>query len=108
MSKLVDATTPAIISKMNEYGKILGINTKAAREFAEALSQSNIKGTEQQLSELEKRRDQLITDIAKQSQLYNKGLVEVVAGMAGEIYTRPASEKEEKAAFENLQKMQKS
>lgn len=107
MSKLVDATTPAIISKMNEYGKILGINTKAAREFAEALSQSNIKGTEQQLSELEKRRDQLITDIAKQSQLYNKGLVEVVAGMAGEIYTRPASEKEEKAAFENLQKMQK-
>lgn len=107
MSKLVDATTPAIISKMNEYGKILGINTKAAREFAEALSQSNIKGTEQQLSELEKRRDQLITDIAKQSQLYNKGLVEVVAGMAGEIYTRPASAKEEKAAFENLQKMQK-
>lgn len=107
MSKLVDATTPAIISKMNEYGKILGINTKAAREFAEALIQSNIKGTEQQLSELEKRRDQLITDIAKQSQLYNKGLVEVVAGMAGEIYTRPASEKEEKAAFENLQKMQK-
>lgn len=107
MSKLVDATTPAIISKMNEYGEILGINTKAAREFAEALSQSNIKGTEQQLSELEKRRDQLITDIAKQSQLYNKGLVEVVAGMAGEIYTRPASEKEEKAAFENLQKMQK-
>lgn len=107
MSKLVDATTPTIISKMNEYGKILGINTKAAREFAEALSQSNIKGTEQQLSELEKRRDQLITDIAKQSQLYNKGLVEVVAGMAGEIYTRPASEKEEKAAFENLQKMQK-
>lgn len=107
MSKLVDATTPAIISKMNEYGKILGINTKAAREFAEALSQSNIKGTEQQLSELEKRRDQLITDIAKQSQLYNKGLVEVVAGMAGEIYTRPASEKEDKAAFENLQKMQK-
>lgn len=107
MSKLVDATTPAIISKMNEYGKILGINTKAAREFAEALSQSNIKGTEQQLSELEKRRDQLITDIAKQSQLYNKGLVEVVAGMAGEIYTRPASEKEEKAAFENLQKKQK-
>lgn len=107
MSKLVDATTPAIISKMNEYGKILGINTKAAREFAEALSQSNIKGTEQQLSELEKRRGQLITDIAKQSQLYNKGLVEVVAGMAGEIYTRPASEKEEKAAFENLQKMQK-
>lgn len=107
MSKLVDATTPAIISKMNEYGKILGINTKAAREFAEALSQSNIKGTEQQLSELEKRRDQLITDIAKQSQLYNKGLVEVVAGMAGEIYTRPASEKEEKAAFENLQEMQK-
>ena len=107
MSKLVDATTPAIISKMNEYGKILGINTKAAREFAEALSQSNIKGTEQQLSELEKRRDQLITDIAKQSQLYNKGLVEVVAGMAGEIYTRPASEKEEKAALENLQKMQK-
>lgn len=107
MSKLVDATTPAIISKMNEYGKILGINTKAAREFAEALSQSNIKGTEQQLSELEKRRDQLITDIAKQSQLYNKRLVEVVAGMAGEIYTRPASEKEEKAAFENLQKMQK-
>ena len=107
MSKLVGATTPAIISKMNEYGKILGINTKAAREFAEALSQSNIKGTEQQLSELEKRRDQLITDIAKQSQLYNKGLVEVVAGMAGEIYTRPASEKEEKAAFENLQKMQK-
>lgn len=107
MSKLVDATTPAIISKMNEYGKILGINTKAAREFAEALNQSNIKGTEQQLSELEKRRDQLITDIAKQSQLYNKGLVEVVAGMAGEIYTRPASEKEEKAAFENLQKMQK-
>lgn len=107
MSKLVDATTPAIISKMNEYGKILGINTKAAREFAEALTQSNIKGTEQQLSELEKRRDQLITDIAKQSQLYNKGLVEVVAGMAGEIYTRPASEKEEKAAFENLQKMQK-
>lgn len=107
MSKLVDATTPAIISKMNEYGKILGINTKAAREFAEALSQSNIKGTEQQLSELEKRRDQLITDIAKQSKLYNKGLVEVVAGMAGEIYTRPASEKEEKAAFENLQKMQK-
>lgn len=107
MSKLVDATTPAIISKMNEYGKILGINTKAAREFAEALSQSNIKGTEQQLSELEKRRDQLITDIAKQSQLYNKGLVEVVAGMAGEIYTRPASEKEQKAAFENLQKMQK-
>lgn len=107
MSKLVDATTPAIISKMNEYGKILGINTKAAREFAEALSQSNIKGTEQQLSELEKRRDQLITDIAKQSQLYNKGLVEDVAGMAGEIYTRPASEKEEKAAFENLQKMQK-
>lgn len=107
MSKLVDATTPAIISKMNEYGKILGINTKAAREFAEALSQSNIKGTEKQLSELEKRRDQLITDIAKQSQLYNKGLVEVVAGMAGEIYTRPASEKEEKAAFENLQKMQK-
>lgn len=107
MSKLVDATTPAIISKMNEYGEILGINTKAAREFAEALSQSNIKGTEQQLSELEKRRDQLITDIAKQSQLYNKGLVEVVAGMAGEIYTRPASAKEEKAAFENLQKMQK-
>lgn len=107
MSKLVDATTPAIISKMDEYGKILGINTKAAREFAEALSQSNIKGTEQQLSELEKRRDQLITDIAKQSQLYNKGLVEVVAGMAGEIYTRPASAKEEKAAFENLQKMQK-
>lgn len=107
MSKLVDATTPTIISKMNEYGKILGINTKAAREFAEALSQSNIKGTEQQLSELEKRRGQLITDIAKQSQLYNKGLVEVVAGMAGEIYTRPASEKEEKAAFENLQKMQK-
>lgn len=107
MSKLVDATTPAIISKMNEYGKILGINTKAAREFAEALSQSNIKGTKQQLSELEKRRDQLITDIAKQSQLYNKGLVEVVAGMAGEIYTRPASAKEEKAAFENLQKMQK-
>lgn len=107
MSKLVDATTPAIISKMNEYGEILGINTKAAREFAEALSQSNIKGTEQQLSELEKRRGQLITDIAKQSQLYNKGLVEVVAGMAGEIYTRPASEKEEKAAFENLQKMQK-
>lgn len=107
MSKLVDATTPAIISKMNEYGKILGINTKAAREFAEALSQSNIKGTEQQLSELEKRRGQLITDIAKQSQLYNKGLVEVVAGMAGEIYTRPASAKEEKAAFENLQKMQK-
>lgn len=107
MSKLVDATTPAIISKMNEYGKILGINTKAAREFAEALSQSNIKGTEQQLSELEKRRDQLIIDIAKQSQLYNKGLVEVVAGMAGEIYTRPASEKEEKAAFENLQKKQK-
>lgn len=107
MSKLVDATTPAIISKMNEYGEILGINTKAAREFAEALSQSNIKGTEQQLSELEKRRDQLITDIAKQSKLYNKGLVEVVAGMAGEIYTRPASEKEEKAAFENLQKMQK-
>ena len=107
MSKLVDATTPAIISKMNEYGKILGINTKAAREFAEALSQSNIKGTEQQLSELEKRRDQLITDIAKQSQLYNKGLVEVVAGMAGEIYTRPASAEEEKAAFENLQKMQK-
>lgn len=107
MSKLVDATTPAIISKMNEYGKILGINTKAAREFAEALRQSNIKGTEQQLSELEKRRDQLITDIAKQSQLYNKGLVEVVAGMAGEIYTRPASEKEKKAAFENLQKMQK-
>lgn len=107
MSKLVDATTPAIISKMNEYGKILGINTKAAREFAEALRQSNIKGTEQQLSELEKRRDQLITDIAKQSQLYNKGLVEVVAGMAGEIYTRPASAKEEKAAFENLQKMQK-
>ena len=107
MSKLVDATTPTIISKMNEYGKILGINTKAAREFAEALSQSNIKGTEQQLSELEKRRNQLITDIAKQSQLYNKGLVEVVAGMAGEIYTRPASEKEEKAAFENLQKMQK-
>lgn len=107
MSKLVDATTPAIISKMNEYGKILGINTKAAREFAEALSQSNIKGTEQQLSELEKRRDQLITDIAKQSQLYNKGLVEVVAGMAGEIYTRPASAKEEKAAFENLQKKQK-
>lgn len=106
MSKLVDATTPAIISKMNEYGKILGINTKAAREFAEALSQSNIKGTKQQLSELEKRRDQLITDIAKQSQLYNKGLVEVVAGMAGEIYTRPASAKEEKAAFENLQKMQ--
>lgn len=107
MSKLVDATTPTIISKMNEYGKILGINTKAAREFAEALSQSNIKGTEQQLSELEKRRDQLITDIAKQSQLYNKGLVEVVVGMVGEIYTRPASEKEEKAAFENLQKMQK-
>lgn len=107
MSKLVDATTPAIISKMNEYGKILGINTKAAREFAEALRQSNIKGTEQQLSELEKRRDQLITDIAKQSQLYNKGLVEVIAGWVGEIYTRPASEKEEKAAFENLQKMQK-
>lgn len=105
MEDLISITTPGIISKMDEYGRVLEINTQKARDYAASVSQAIAGGTENEIKELKAQRVKLQDEIEKLAESFNTKTVYRL-GVAGNIYKGEATEEELKSTYELLKKRQ--